>query len=108
MAVGIALDTTYSYLAGLLQKAAWQRVLELLADLGFALYVPQLDQREAMLRGLEDFRAHLGGHLTVMLLWDIGQGLEAHEIDQRTVRAALDLLRRITVEDSEQLVASSQ
>ena len=42
-----------------------------------------------------------------MLLWDIGQGMEAHEMDQRTVRAALDLLRRITVEDSEQLAVSS-
>lgn len=108
VAVGIALDTTYSYLAGLLQKAAWKRVLGLLTDLGFALYVPQLDQRGAILQGLEDFRAHLGGRLTVMLLWDIGQGLEANEIDHRTVMAAMDLLRRIYREDSNRLVASSQ
>ncbi len=107
VAVGIALDTTYSYLAGLLPKVAWHRVLELLTNLGFTLYVPQLDQRGAILQGLEDFRAHLGGRLTVMLLWDIGQGMEAHEIDQQTVRAALDLLRRITVEDSEHLAVSS-
>lgn len=108
VAIGIALDTTYSYLAGLLQKAAWQRVLTLLNDLGFTLYVPQLDQRSAILQGLEDFRAHLGGRLAVMLLWDIGQGMEATEIDQRTVTAALDLLRQVTREYSERLVASGQ
>lgn len=101
VAVGIALDTTYSYLAGLLQKAAWQRVLELLNDLGFTLYVPELDQSEAMLQGLEDFRAHLGGRLAVMLLWDIGQGLETHEMDRQTVMAALDLLRQIKLKDRE-------
>lgn len=107
VAVGIALDTTYAYLAGLVQKAAWRRVLELLTDLGFTLYVPQLDRRGAILQGLEDFRAHLGGRLTVMLLWDIGQGLEVHEMDQRMVMAAMDLLRRITREDSEKQFAVS-
>ncbi|MCL4503055.1 MAG: 3-dehydroquinate synthase, partial [Deltaproteobacteria bacterium] len=107
VALGIALDTTYSYLTGLLQKAAWRRALGLLTDLGFALYVPELDRRGAILQGLEDFRAHLGGRLTVMLLWDIGQGMEVHEMDQRTIMAALDLLRKIAQEDSEQLAISS-
>lgn len=106
VAVGIALDTTYSYLAGLLQKPAWQRVLHLLTDLGFDLYVPQLDNRGAILQGLEDFRAHLGGRLNIMLLWDIGQGMETNELDRRTLIAALDLLRRITEEDSERLAES--
>ena len=93
VAIGVALDTTYSYLAGLLQKRPWQRILDLLANLGFALYVPQLDQPRALLRGLEDFRAHLGGRLTVMLLWDIGQGLEVNDMEPQTVMAAIDLLR---------------
>ncbi|MCX5892830.1 MAG: 3-dehydroquinate synthase, partial [Deltaproteobacteria bacterium] len=73
---------------------------------GFTLYVPQLDQRGAILQGLDDFRVHLGGRLSITLLWDIGQGMEAHDIDQPTVRAALDLLRRIAAEDSEQLAVS--
>jgi 3-dehydroquinate synthase len=79
----------------------------LLTDLGFPLYVPQLDRRTAILQGLEDFRAHLGGRLTVMLLWDIGQGMEVHEMDQRMVMAALDLLRKIAIEDNEQLAVSN-
>ena len=40
VAVGMALDTTYSYLTGLLPHSRWQRVLTTLRTLGFALYVP--------------------------------------------------------------------
>ena len=85
----------------------WQRVLELLADLGFDLYVPQLADHEGILRGLEDFRAHLGGRLTVMLLWEIGQGLEVNEIEPQTVMAAINLLQQVNLENAEQLAASS-
>jgi 3-dehydroquinate synthase len=105
--VGLALDTTYSYLSGLLPKEAWQRVLELLTNLGLALYVPELQDRQAVLQGLEEFRAHLGGRLTVMLLWEIGQGLEANEIEPETVMAAIDLLRRVALETGKQLAVSS-
>ncbi len=111
VALGLALDTTYSYLGGLLPKGAWQRVLELLANLGFALYVPQMYDQEALLQGLEDFRAHLGGRLTIILLWEIGQGLEANEIEPQTVRAAIDLLCQVALEErpaaTEQLAVSS-
>jgi 3-dehydroquinate synthase len=107
VAVGLALDTTYSYLAGLLQKRPWQRVLHLLESLGLPLYVPQLEDEEAILKGLEEFRAHLGGPLTVMLLWDIGQGLEVNEIESPTMAAAIDLLRHPALEESEQLAATS-
>ena len=64
VALGIALDTTYSYLAGLLQKSAWQRVLNLLADLGFALYVPQLRSRGPSFRVWKSFGPTWGGAST--------------------------------------------
>ncbi len=107
VAVGLALDTTYSYLSGLLPKRAWQRVLELLMNLGFALYVPELHDRRAVLQGLEEFRAHLGGRLTIMLLWEIGQGLEANEIEPETIMAAIDLLRQVALENGKQLAVSN-
>ncbi|MGB7912701.1 MAG: 3-dehydroquinate synthase [Desulfobaccales bacterium] len=93
VAIGLALDTTYSYLAGLLGERPWRRVLNLLTRLGFALYVPQLDNEEAILRGLEEFRTHLGGRLTILLLSDIGRGLETNEIDPGTLGAALEEVR---------------
>lgn len=106
VAIGVALDTTYSYLAGLLPKSAWQRVVGLLSRLGFPLYVPQMYDPRALLLGLEEFRTHLGGRLTVMLLWEIGQGLEAYDLDPETIMAAIDLLRRIALENGERLAVS--
>jgi 3-dehydroquinate synthase len=34
-----------------------------------------------VLGGLEEFREHLGGELTITLLLGIGHGFEVHEID---------------------------
>lgn len=39
--------------------------------------------------------------------WEIGQGLEANEIEPETVMAAIDLLRQVALEISEQLAVSS-
>ena len=47
-----------------------------------------------MLAGLEEFREHLGGRLTIMLLERIGSGFEVHELDEAVLLEASDLLRR--------------
>jgi len=93
VALGLALDSTYSYLAGFLGESAWQRILGTLTDLGFALYVPQLAD-DGLLAGLDEFREHLGGRLTVTLLWEIGQSLEVHDLEANLIRAAIELLRK--------------
>jgi 3-dehydroquinate synthase len=92
VAIGIALDVTYSCLAGDLPQAEWDRVITLLEQLGLPIYVPELDE-EALLEGLQEFREHLGGRLTVMLLETIGRGREVHALDPELVRTAAGLLR---------------
>ncbi len=99
VAIGIALDSTYSYLAGLLEKAEWQQVLETLKVLGFTLYVPELSEQlhqsehpRCLFRGLKEFRVHLGGELTLMLLQGIGQGIEVHEVNMSLYRQAIYML----------------
>ena len=101
VAMGIALDTTYSYLAGLLSPAEWRRVLDTLWAVGFALYAPEMgrhldwpDDGRCLLRGLTEFREHLGGRLTIMLLERIGTGVEVHEIDETLVQESIEILRR--------------
>jgi 3-dehydroquinate synthase len=42
-----------------------------------------------VLEGLEEFREHLGGELTITLLSDIGCGVEVHSMDIRDVRQSL-------------------
>jgi 3-dehydroquinate synthase len=42
-----------------------------------------------ILQGLEEFREHLGGDLTITLLRSIGKGLEAHEVNEVEMFAAI-------------------
>lgn len=99
VAIGIALDSTYSYLARLLSHSQWQCILNTLKALGFTLYVPelteqlhQLEHPRCLFRGLNEFREHLGGELTLMLLQDIGQGVEVHKVDLSLYKQAIFML----------------
>ena len=85
---------TYARLLGLLPRSQWQRILATLRTLGFALYDTRMEVEHGLLDGLREFQAHLGGRLTIMLLWDIGQGLEVHEVDPDLVRESLALLKK--------------
>ncbi len=97
VAIGIALDTRYSVLAGLLEPGADERVAALLELLGFRLWNPALEARTAegtlaVLQGLQDFREHLGGELTITLLRDIGRGVEVHAMDEALIEQAIGWL----------------
>jgi 3-dehydroquinate synthase len=46
-----------------------------------------------VLQGLEEFREHLGGELTVTLLDGIGSGREVHALDLGLLRKSLSYLR---------------
>ena len=84
VAMGIALDSTYSYLSGRLEEPSLKRILQLLEALGFALTHPLMDvsnNKSPLLEGLNEFREHLGGQLTITLLKAIGEGEEVHEMD---------------------------
>jgi 3-dehydroquinate synthase len=94
VAIGIALDVLYSVRQGLLARPAAERILSLLERLGFTLYDSELESISAsgelgVLGGLEEFREHLGGELTITLLSDIGCGVEVHSIEIEHVRQAL-------------------
>ena len=100
VAVGIALDTTYSHLCGKLSKAEWLRIMNLLMELGLPVYVPELETGDdfesgSLLSGLAEFREHLGGELTIMLLERIGCGVEVHEMDRGIIRRSIATLRRL-------------
>ncbi len=98
VAIGLALDVTYSHLIGLIDAATCERVIELIRQLGFDLYVPALEtERQGewqLAAGLNEFREHLGGRLTIMLLEEIGQGREVHEMNLDLVRRAVGLLKQ--------------
>jgi 3-dehydroquinate synthase len=99
VSIGIALDSTYSYLTGSLPHADWRRIIALFEAVALPLWHPEMATtgsggRPAVLAGLEEFREHLGGRLTIMLLERIGSGFEVHELDEAVILEASDLLRR--------------
>jgi 3-dehydroquinate synthase len=99
VAIGIALDVVYARRMGLLAAKAADRILKLLETLGFDLYANELlhvDSEGALvvLKGLEEFREHLGGRLTVTLLNGIGRGIEVHEMHSATVVASIHELEQ--------------
>lgn len=86
VAIGIALDSVYSHLCGKLSESALTRVLNLILAFGLDITHPLLHANEnTLLQGLNEFREHLGGQLTIMLLRDIGKGEEVHEMDASLV-----------------------
>jgi len=98
VAIGMALDALYAADAGVLDDATADRICSLLERLGFALWDDVLaqagpDGRPVVLRGLEDFREHLGGDLTVTLIATIGRGVEVGAIEPARVERALARLR---------------
>jgi 3-dehydroquinate synthase len=92
VAIGMALDATYSCLAGMLSQNQGDRVVAILENLGLPFYAPELEEDD-LIEGLKEFREHLGGRLTIMLPQAIGQGREVHAIDPDLVRASVGLLR---------------
>lgn len=94
VAIGIALDVIYSRNIGFLDALSCERILALLELLGFELFANELmhedsDGNLVVLKGLEEFREHLGGQLTITLLQGVGRGFEAHEMDSNTVLASI-------------------
>lgn len=94
VAIGVAIDTLYSARTGLLPASEADRVVGLLARLGFDLDHQVLADSDALLEGLAEFREHLGGRLTIPLLRGIGEAVDANEIDGETVRAVIDALHQ--------------
>jgi 3-dehydroquinate synthase len=93
VAIGVAIDTVYSSLAHGLPTADADRVLRGLVDLGFALDHPILRDPSALFEGLEEFRQHLGGRLTLTMLEAVGRPIDVHEVDDAKMRAAIARLR---------------
>jgi len=100
VAIGIAVDLVYSRMQGLLDAETCERVLKLIESIDFATYSPHLMENgrsgePAILEGLEEFREHLGGQLTVTLVPKIGEKIEVHEMNRvKILNAVVELRQR--------------
>jgi 3-dehydroquinate synthase len=93
VALGVAIDTVYSSLVHGLPALDAQRALACLCDLGFDLSHSALEETAGLFRGLEEFRQHLGGRLTVTMLRGVGDPINVHEVDKNRLCEAVDRVR---------------
>jgi 3-dehydroquinate synthase len=98
VAIGLALDLTYATLAGHLAAGTCQRILSLLEAVGLTLWDDEMtatdeDGQVVLLRGLEEFREHLGGVLQVTFIRDVGEKFDLNEIDSDLMIDAMHVLQ---------------
>ncbi len=91
VAVGVAVDVAYSHLTQGLSYRSAQQTLATLNDLRLPLWDSRLDA-EAIFDGLEEFRQHLGGQLTITLIKDVGCPVDVHKIDRTAMREAMKMV----------------
>ncbi|SHF46011.1 3-dehydroquinate synthase [Arenibacter palladensis] len=91
VAIGMALDLVYAHFIGLIGKETLDRILKVLEQIGFDLHIPlQKDgDLDDLLNGIQEFREHLGGELTITLISKIGAKHDVHEIDISTMGKAI-------------------
>lgn len=99
VAIGMALDSAYAAGIGMIKPAVRDRVVAAIERSGLPAWDPLLGGRDRrgrlrVLAGLDDFREHLGGTLSVTLPTGIGQQVQVHEMDEAEIVRAAEWLRK--------------
>lgn len=97
VSLGIALDSVLASRRGLIGEAELEEVLGALLECGLPIHSPHLASRDRegrllVLEGIDQFREHLGGRLTITLPHGMGNRIEVHEVDPSAVVDAIGLL----------------
>lgn len=98
--VGMALDTEYAALAGLLSKSDANRIVSLIRNLGLPIYRPELEMTRTdgeleIMAGIDNFREHLGGRLCITLPTAIGKTVEVHDMDKSLIVQAITRVKNL-------------
>lgn len=98
VAKGIVLDVIYAQLVGLLKEDDMNRIIRVFQLIGFDLGFPITtdDQVGELLKGIQEFREHLGGELTITLISGIGKKHDVHQINNDIMKKALNLVNEIS------------
>ena len=59
------------------------------------LWHESLHPIDRLMTGLEEFRQHLGGRLTITMLRGVGDPINVHEVDDAVMKAANERLREM-------------
>ena len=86
VAKGIALDVAYSSAIERLSFADRDRVMGVLQSLGFDISFSGYDFDEVW-QGIEEFREHLGGELSLQILEGLGAGINVHSLEKEKMKS---------------------
>jgi 3-dehydroquinate synthase len=92
VAIGVAIDTVYSSMVHGLPADDAEHVLLALERLGVLIPHPSLKRLDELFAGLEEFRQHLGGRLTLTMLEGIGAPVNVHEVDRTRMAEAIRIV----------------
>jgi len=94
VAIGMAIDILYAYKMGLIDETIRDRIILVLETIGFNLKIPISNEEDVatLLAGIEEFREHLGGKLTITLISEIGHKVDVHAIDLSKMKEAIAVL----------------
>ena len=100
VSIGLAIDCAYSVLRHGLSEEHRDAVHAALTDLGLPVSHELLADSDVLLEGLEEFRQHLGGRLTVTMITAPGRPVDVHEVDAGAMREAIAVVRSRSVQDA--------
>lgn len=96
VSIGVALDVVYSHLVHGLDRSDMVATLKALEDMGLPIFDRAVESG-AIFDGLEEFRQHLGGRLTLTMLRGVGNSINVHEVDRMAMLEAIRYLQdRVT------------
>ena len=98
VAIGIAVDSFYAMRQGMISPADFDRIIGAMTEIGLPVWDELLENRTpegipVILDGLEEFREHLGGTLTVTLPDGLGRRREVHQMNPDVIEQALTYLK---------------
>ena len=94
VAKGMALDLTYAAEIGLISDQLADEIIHVLKEIGFDLHIPVKNESDLqeLFKGIEEFREHLGGELTITLIEGLGLKKDVHEIDLDKMKKSVSVL----------------
>ena len=98
VAIGVALDCIYSSKVHGLDRDLCYAAVKCLADMGLPTFHQLIHNNSEILLGLEEFRQHLGGMLTVTMIKSPGNPINVHSISHDSMNESIEELKSLSLE----------
>jgi 3-dehydroquinate synthase len=98
VSIGICIDSWIASALGLIQRDEFNRITESLSACGMPVWDSIASRcsngKLELIEGVEAFREHLGGKLTLTMPQGIGRKVEIHHIENRLIEDAVTFFER--------------